>query len=336
MKKIFLVVFILVLAIWLFSEKKVTLPELMKPGTLSVDASQLYVTENASVFIYSISDFKFRKKFGKEGEGPQEFVVHPRLPLSVDASTEILIINSLGKVSYFSKNGEFIKEIRPLPNYFNFQPIGKQFLGLGQAFEENALFNTVNIFDSELKKIKEIYRADSGLKGPGKGMQVLGRPFLYQGYENIILLPGKEESQIDVFDLQMNKKFTVTVKCEKIKVTQDFKDKVIHYLRTSSRTKDIYEVLLKPVNFPDFFPVFQYYFAVDDKIFVMTWKKEKEKNEFFIYDLAGKLIKKTWIPLEYQNELELYPLTIKDSKLYQLIEDPDSEEWNLQVSPIDV
>jgi hypothetical protein len=335
MKKIFLVVFILLLSVWLFSEKEVTLPELMKPNTISVDNTQLYVTENASVFVYSLADFKLKNKFGKQGQGPQEFALHPRVQLSVDSSTDVLIINSLGKLSFFTKKGEFIKEIRTMPNFFNFQPIGDQFLGLGQAFEEKALYNTVNIFDNELKKIKEVYRADSGLKGPGKGIQVLSKPFLYQGYKQMIVLPGQDDSMIDAYDLQMKKLFTITVKCEKLKVPQDFKDKVIHYFKTSARTKDIYEILLKPVSFPEYYPVFQAFFVVDDLFFVMTWKKENEKNEFFIYDLAGKFMKKTWIPLVYQNELELYPITINDGKLYQLIEDPDSE-GRLHISPIDI
>ena len=323
-------------AAFLFPGQTITLGEVMQPGSITVDDSQLYITENATIFIYTLQDFTLKKKFGKEGQGPQEFAIHPRVPLSVDASTDVLIINSLGKVSFFSKNGEFIKEVRAMPNYYNFQPIGDQFLGLGQVFEENALYNTVNIFDSELKKLREIYRADSGLKGPGKGIQVLSKPFLYQGYKRMIMLPGKDDSHIDAFDLQIKKMFTVTVKCDRLKVTQDFKDKVIHYFKTSSRTKDIYEVLLKPVNFPEYFPVYQAFFVVDDKIIVLTWKKEKERNEFFIYDLTGKFVKKTWIPLVYQNELEFYPLTINNGKLYQLIEDLDNEEWRLHISTVDI
>lgn len=336
MKKTIWILFILLMVFFLLQPKTVTLPEIMKPGALSVDDTQIYITENATVFIYALKDFKLIKKFGKEGQGPQEFAIHPRVPLSVDSSTDKLIINSLGKVSFFSKKGEFLKEIRALPNYFNFQPIGDQYLGLGQAFDDNALYNTVNIFDQNLKKIKEIHRADSGLKGPGKGIRVLQKPFMYQGNKDNILLPGEKGSEIDVFDTGMNKRFTITVDHKKKRVTQDFKDSVINYFQTSPRTKDIYEVLLKPVSFPDTFPVYQVFFLVEDRILVLTWEKEKGNNLFFVYDLAGKFLKKVWIPLVYQNDLEFYPITIKGGKLYQLIEDFDSEEWNLHISTVDI
>ena len=133
----------------------------------------------------------------------------------------------------------------------------------------------------------------------------------------------------------MKKLFTIKVKQENLKVTQDFKDKLIHFFKTSARTKDIYETLLKPVTFPDYFPSIQAFFVVDDRVYVMTWKKDRGKNKFYIYNLDGSFIKEHWIPLVYQNELELYPITLKNGKLYQLIEDPDSEEWILHISEID-
>jgi hypothetical protein len=283
-----------------------------------------------------LKDFSLLKKFGKQGQGPQEFALHPRIPVTLDVTTKEIIINSLGKVSYFTKKGEFLREIKPMPNFFGFQPIGKEFLGLGQSFEEKALYNTVNLFDANLKKIKELYRADSGMKGPGKGIQVLQKPFIYQAYKDKILLPGNQENIIDVFDSGMKKLVAIKVKAEKLKVTQDFKDKVIHYLKTSARTKDIYEVLLKPVTFPGYFPTIQAFFVIDDRIYVMTWKKDQQKNQFYIYDMSGKFIKEHWIPLAYQNELELYPITLKDGMLYQLIEDLDNEEWILHISQIDL
>jgi uncharacterized protein YlbG (UPF0298 family) len=72
------------------------------------------VTQEATVFIYSLKDFKLVKKFGKAGEGPREFRILPQLPLNIDARTDQIIVNSFGKVSYFTKQGEFIKEVKTL------------------------------------------------------------------------------------------------------------------------------------------------------------------------------------------------------------------------------
>jgi hypothetical protein len=328
------VLLVLFLSCFGFAEKKATLHEVMNPGGLQVDDSQLYVSETAAVYIYSLKDFKFVKKFGKQGEGPGEFAFHPRIQPTVNASGDELIINSFGKLSYFTKDGVFIKEFKVTPNNLLFQPLGNQFIGMGQSFEKDKLYNTVNLYNADLKKVKEIYRVDSGLRGPGKGVKVLEKPFTFQVYENKILIPAETDDTVDVLDSSLKKLFTIKLDYKKLEVTQDFKDKVVHFFKNSPQTKDIYELLLKPVIFPDYFPVIQLFFAADKKIYVVTWKREKEKSEFFIYDMKGTFLKKLWIPIVLQNELQPYPLTFENNKLYQLIENTDKEEWDLYVEEI--
>jgi hypothetical protein len=334
MRRIFIVMLVVVFGVSGFAEKAATLAEIMKPGSMYVDSSRLYVTENATVYIYSLKDYKLLKTFGKEGQGPTEFAIHPRVQLSLDVSTDDIIINSLGKLSYFSKDGTFKREIKTTLNSLFFQPMGDQFIGLGQVVEDQKLYNTVNVYDASLKKIKEIYRADSGLKGPGKGITALQKAFRFQYHDNKIFLPGKDDASIDVFDKNMNKLFSLRVESKKRKVTEEFKKEVINYLKTSPRTKDIYEALLKPVQFPDSFPTILSFFAADNILYVMTWIRENEKNQFHTFDMKGKFLKKIWIPLVYQSYLEPYPIDIRNGKLYQLIENMDEETWELYISEI--
>jgi len=70
--KIFLVSLFIVLNISL-SARVVPLPEVVRPTSLSVDDTQLYICEHEKISIYSIKDFKLIKKYGEKGEGPQEF-----------------------------------------------------------------------------------------------------------------------------------------------------------------------------------------------------------------------------------------------------------------------
>jgi hypothetical protein len=317
-----------------FAEKAATLTELMKPGTIQVDSSRLYVTEGASIYIYSLKDYKLLKKFGREGQGPMEFAIHPRMQLSLDVSTDELIVNSLGKLSYFSKDGTFKREIKATLTSSLFKPMGNQFIGLGQVFDKQKMYNTVNFYDSNLKKIKEIYRADSGLKGPGKGIVAIQKVFWFQYYDNKIFLPGEGDASIDAFDKNMKKLFTIRVESKKRKVTEEFKKEVIDYIKTSPQTKDIYEILLKPVRFPGYFPIIQFFFGADNILYVMTWIRENEKNQFHTFDMKGKFLKKLWIPLVYQNYLQPFPLAVKNGKLYQVIENMDEEIWELHISEI--
>jgi hypothetical protein len=74
----------------------------------------------------------------------------------------------------------------------------------------------------------------------------------------------------------------------------------------------------------------------DGKIYVVTYQKEKEKalTKTLIFDLKGKLMKTVSLLLEAMDIKALYPFTIKKDKLYQLVEDADGENWNLQITGI--
>lgn len=92
--------------LFLFPERLATLPEIMKPTAFSVDNNQLYIGEKSAIYLYSTKDFKLVKQFGRQGEGPGEFKNNPILKVFPD----YLLINAFGKLIYFSKNGELLKE----------------------------------------------------------------------------------------------------------------------------------------------------------------------------------------------------------------------------------
>lgn len=143
---------------FVFSEKVSVLPDIMKPHLIAVDNDQLYISEDTTVYIYSLKDYKLKCKFGKQGEGPEEFNRYAIVIPQQDS----LVINSRGKVSYFSKDGKYIKEIKNKAGVIGggFIPLGKNFAGQGFAREENKIYHTFNIYDSQLLKTKEIFRRD--------------------------------------------------------------------------------------------------------------------------------------------------------------------------------
>ena len=107
-KKVFVLVGLLsLLCSFSFAEIIATLDEVMKPTAIEIDDQNLYVVEGTSVYIYSLKDFKLVKKFGKKGEGPKEFKM---MITRIITQKDDLLINSFGKISFYSKNGKFIKE----------------------------------------------------------------------------------------------------------------------------------------------------------------------------------------------------------------------------------
>lgn len=102
-KKHFTFLIILAVGFFVFShaEKKAVLEEIKKPRNIAIDDSQFYITEDATAFIYSLADFKLKKKFGSKGQGPRDFETLPHIPIGIDASTDKLIVGSIRKISYW-------------------------------------------------------------------------------------------------------------------------------------------------------------------------------------------------------------------------------------------
>jgi hypothetical protein len=83
-----------------FGKTTAVLPDIYKPGFLSIDGCNVYIIDRDTVNIYSFGDYKFKKKFGDRGEGPQEFKYE--IGFLINTSTEYILVESLGKMSYFS------------------------------------------------------------------------------------------------------------------------------------------------------------------------------------------------------------------------------------------
>jgi hypothetical protein len=49
------------------AERKTSCPDILKPEFIQVDGDELFINEGPSIFIYSLKDFKLKKKFGKQG-----------------------------------------------------------------------------------------------------------------------------------------------------------------------------------------------------------------------------------------------------------------------------
>jgi len=300
---------------------------------MAVDDTRLYVAENAAVYIYSLEDFKLIKSFGRKGQGPQEFQIFSHIPITIDVSTDKLIVSSIMKISYFSKQGEFIKEVRAQGMALYLQPLGDGFLGRSHVNYNGCNHAVVNIYDAKLNKLKEAYRVKDPYQGPGKGYNVLDKVFVFRAYKDKILVPGKDDAAIDVFDRELNKLFSIHLDQERRKIDPGTRKRLAHLMKTNPNTKEAYE-LIRPLIFPGYFPVIASFFVDNDTIYVMTWKKENGSNEFFTYDMKGKFKKRLLIPIKYETELSAYPMTVKNGKLYQLVENENKEEWEFHVSNI--
>lgn len=317
----------LMMSILVHGEKVAVIDEVLKPTSLVVDDEQLYINEDTTIFIYSLNDYKFKKKFGQAGEGPKEFLQFA----IVNSLTDHLLINSFGKISFFTKDGSYIREVKTKGIGWLFSPLGDGYIGFARIGEDNIAYNTINFYDAELNRGKEIARSRVG--NLEKGIEVLKKQLYFNIHDNKIFLVGSDEFVIDVFDHTGEKLYSITQEYERIKFDPKIEEQARESIKRQNPAQ--YEFIKNKLNFPDYFTAISFFFIDNNKLYVGTFNLQRDKLEFYIFDLKGKLLKKQFVTFAFiEGTLQPYPLNFKNGKLYQLIENED-EEWELHISKFD-
>jgi len=329
MRNIYYVMIIIFMGggLFLFPERLVTLPEIMKPGSISVDNNQLYIAERSAIYLYSTKDFKLVKQFGGRGEGPGEFRNFP----AVKVFPDYLLINTFGKMIYFSRNGELLKEKKTIVMFgAMFYPLGENFVGMEMNYhrESQKSTNAITLFDKDFKTIKVV--AESEMSGRVDSrtieMAMVRDYFGHDVYgEKVYVGETKKGFCFEVFNSKGNKLYQIEKEYEKLEVTDDYKKKYIERIKESS----FYKRVKGRVKFTcrKYFPAFKNFSIDHGKIYVFTYQKKDEKQEVIIMDLKGSILKKTFLPDEV-----FY--SIDNDRFYYLKENEEEEEWELFVESI--
>ncbi len=307
----------------------VPLPDLINPDGIQADRQQLYITEQHSIYIYSLKDSRLIKKFGESGEGPREFKVslfsEGRIYIHLEPG--VLLVNSLKKISYFTRQGDFIKEIRTVSGS-RFIPIGSGFAAYGTVMENKVGYRAVNFHGQDLKKIKELYREEVGEMGKDINPVIALKPLLFCISGGKLLIGGND-GIIYVFDGNGSPLYTIRPQYEPAPFTGEQQRKFELDFKRHPRFNSLYEVVKKQLKYPAYFPLMRYFLAADNKVYIRTYKEAKGESEFLIFTMEGKLLKRVMLPVKEKDALESYPFTIQDGKFYQLVENEQSEEWEL-------
>lgn len=312
-----------------FAGKVKTLPGLSNPDGIYTSGNRLAITEGAKVYLYSLPDLKHIKTFGKRGEGPREFKGSID---GIDMQTGEMVVSSRGKVSFYSKDGEYKKETKAASGYSSrYTPLGKGFVGNGFAFDKKILYQTINLYDSALAKVKEIYRKKSDIQR-GKGITFFSTAYDFQTCDNKVFIAGFEDFTVAVADHEGNKLKPIEKDYRRLKFSDGHKRQVYEFLKSNPETKSRFESIKKQLIFPSYLPAIRYIYADNRMIFIRTYRISGGKTEFYVLDLSGKIVKKVFLPIIDENIVETYPLSIMGGNVYQLVEN-EAEEWDLHVIP---
>lgn len=309
----------------------VPVPDLVNPDEIKIDDRQIYFVDGTTIHIYSLGDFRLVKKFGKAGEGPQEFLKHPQAPLTVDVNTDFITVNGMARLSFFTKEGDFIKAAKTPWQHGRFTPFGNSFVCWNTLREEKVTVSTLNIVDSNFLNPLVLSRRESP---PVRGaIHLLRAPSIFRVHGDRLFVANQKDFVIEVFNETGQKVYSIIREYEKRKVTERDREGIMDYFRKDPRFREVFERFKKRLRFPDYFPSIRDFYVDNSKLYVRTYKKSGDKTEFFILNLEGKLIKKMVLPIVEKDGKESYPYVIKKEKLYQLIENAD-EEWQLHIHPI--
>jgi hypothetical protein len=296
----FLILFLCVAP--LFPKKIAELPGIDHPAAMAIADSILYICDRESIHLFQLEPFRFVEKFGRSGEGPGEFNSPPHLAVYPSH----LFINTMGKIMKFSKKGEFLEQSKiPFTYFYVYYPLKQavpNYVGLPlKRIEDKVPFiHTVNIYDSQLKLIKEIYQGiPPQLLPPARP----GSKIIKQDYEvipdclevavqdnNIYVGDTRRGFYIAVFSNTGEHLFDIKKKYRKVKVPDEFKKEFWQEMRASERweeQKQRFNYLIK-----DYYPAFYSMKIQQKKIYVTTYDQKDSLYELVVLDLQGKIVKR--------------------------------------------
>ncbi len=342
MKKLIAFSLAILLTTILFAEKRAAFHDLAKPSGFALDHGQLFIVEFPHIYVYSLTDFSLIKKFGRQGEGPQEFLRFARLHFLGDT----FIVHSETRFSYYSrKDFKYLKEERvPIQFDRGVRIMGDQLVishTVPGKKKHEQVDLTVNIYNWSFKKVKEIYRQkyyfqskqDINVIYLPTLKQRLGIRYAVQGERIFVEGEDGETGNIYVYNKKGEKINTIHHEFDKLEVTDRHIQAVADWHKRN-KTR-VYDILKQRGNLhrPDYFPAIRCLNITDNKIYIIPYKKKEGKNRLFIFNLEGKLLKETDAPVEEEDPFSVAPFIVENSSIYQLMENED-EEWELHVKEI--
>ena len=311
----------------------IPLPHLEKPETITMNDDYVTIGDATSVKIFDGSTFQFIRTIGREGQGPGEFqgFAYPQLlPGSI-------LVSSTNKISYFSYSGELIKEKKHDVMASYVLEIKDKYVAfvIIRPEDRSADFQLAyNLYDSNMRKTRELHRGEWFIKkNRRRGFFEI---FFYDTSQGKIVLAHRTGFVIEILDAEGNVLHTIEPEYQPIPFTNKDKEKVITYWREErGYNREQVESLEKRTDFPDYYPALLAGRVANGKIYAFTYRQKEGRRECLVYDLDGRLIKRTWVPLAMAAPNSAGPFAIRGDTLYQLIYDDKDNVWKLHLHSID-
>lgn len=340
MKKFVLFITLPVFLFLTISADTTTLEEVLNPDSIFVSKERIYITEGATIYIYSKNNAAYLGKFGKKGEGPGEINTSRRggVSFNLNIVRNDVFIHNRSKVMFFSKEGKFLSEKKLNGGFIrNMIPVGNNFVARSFKIGENRTrTESISIYNSEFRKVGEVSGKSGGQFARGSFVKIYfdQNIFSLKSHGNTIYLNNAKDFVITRYDKNGKKLKPLKINYNLMKVSAGKKAEIKSYYKNDSRFSNFWERIKDMFDVADQYPAIKDFFVTDNRIYVHTYKRTETGDEFYILDRSGKVINKKIIPIAVSNVVEDYPYFIENGKLYNLVENEDEEEWELTISTI--
>jgi hypothetical protein len=334
MKTLIIAVILLLSSLFLPAEKKLTFTELVNPHKIIVEGDEIIIEEFPKIYVYSVKDFKLKHSFGKEGEGPGEFLKRSGyVRLNITVNKDLIFIESNGRLTFFSRQGEYIRQLNSAASGYLFKPLPNgKLVAHKNVVAANTPYKTLNLFNGDnLKLEKQFYRIKHGTQ-PGKAIMLFNKALRSYVDDNYIYVVGDFDFIIDVFDLEGNPVLKIHKKdYEPLKISEEDKKETHAYFKIALSN---YPSLKDRFKFPENFLAIRNIVFDDKLLYVTTYYRKDDGLECFVFNQNGNFLKKIFLPVVKENIFREYPYDIYKGKIYQLVENDFKEGWDLHIRKI--
>ncbi|MCP4154658.1 MAG: hypothetical protein GY757_43445 [bacterium] len=337
-----------------------TLEDVFKPGMLEVSGNELYVVEGAKVSVFSLKDYSLLRTFGKEGEGPGELKIRTFLsmPTILSVFPGHIFVQGFDKFIFFSKEGKLIKE-QKFNRLIKILPVKKNFVVKTFPFQgkDKKGYESIKLVDAQMKEIKELYRQECALDMEKMSSITMSPDSLnfYVYNDKIYIEESKKGFVVEVFDSEGKRLHRIDKKIEKTPVTKEYREialgkvkedllqKRLNYFVPGDVIEAGWDAFKKWATFvyPDTLPPMQDIVVDKNTIYIQTFKRQKDKEEYILVDHKGNILKRVYLPAlktsTFANNMSGQGLRLYDidnGRFIYLEENEDDEVWEVHVIKI--
>ena len=306
--------------------------DVRNPTQLHVDHDRLYLVDFPHVAVYSRETGAWICTLGREGEGPGEFRQY--IGLVRTFQNHQILVNSLGKLSWFDGSGKWMRELRTPANIWNVLPAGSGFIGHTLSGTSLEGFKALNLYDHRMVWRKELFRKVFLFDESARKRELFTANYRYWVHGGVIWVRAQSDFVIQRFN-EAGKPLPSIVDQAYARVAcrEEHKEQVLDYFRKNPRIRPLFQQFKSRLVFPEYFPAIRTLSFDDDGLYVLTYERQDGQSTFRVYDCSGTFRRQIALPLATQNGVAEYPFAIKDRILYQICENDASGDWEIRVVP---